>query len=399
MNLLIIPFHDWRKVQREGERTRDAHLIREMADSDQVDKILIVNRPISLPEMVYRRTWWKCEGDLLHSDSRGHLVQVAPKTYVLDTLDKSIVGPLIRGKRHFFDAYGSQALKASVDWHLIMLGMHDFSTISFNVYAAELFAQLDSDLRHFDAWDNFLRFPSNQKIRPELESAYATYARTATSWSTNSEENSAFYNVMHQIPDCSVIRNGVRPELFQIDYPIPDDLQNVARPIVGMGLKVTHLLDVDLLNQVIWNNPGISFVLIGQILDRAVYDRIRKVANFHYLGDKHYRDYPAYVRHFDVCLIPYCVGDKQHGGDAIKFYEYLAADKPVVSTPGNGVTDSFEGVWLETSHSRFSDAVQSAVNCGPIRRDLPVELTWAHKSEQMLTALSHSTDRKELYVV
>ncbi len=399
MNLVVIPFHDWRKVQREGGRTRDAHLIRELASSERVDSVLVVNRPISWVEMLYRRTWWKTEGDVVSSDSRGHLVQVAPKTYVLDTLDKSMVAPLINGKRHFFDSYCKDSLLASVNWHRLVLGMSEFACISFNVYASSIFEKLDCERKHFDGWDNFLRFPSNERMHGDLESAYRTYARAASSWSTNSEENRAYYDVMFGLDDCAVIKNGVSPEIFSGEYEMPDDMKDIPRPIVGMGLKVTHLLDADLLNQVVWSNPSVSFVLTGQVLDRTVFERIRRVSNFHYLGDKHYRDYPAYVTHLDACLIPYCTGDKQHGGDAIKFYEYLAAGKPIVATPGNGVTDDFAGVWVTSSPSEFAEAVQAAVEVGNVQRTLPEDIRWSYKADQLLNAVNRDATRKEAYVL
>lgn len=399
MNLVVIPFHDWRKVQREGGRTRDAHMIRELAHSERVDSVLVVNRPISWAEMLYRRTWWKSEGEVISADSRGHLVQVAPKTFVLDTLDKSIVAPLISGKRHFFDAYGDNSLLASVNWHRLVLGMSEFACISFNIYAAALFEKLECERKHFDGWDNFLRFPSNQRMQTDLKSAYEAYSRTASSWSTNSEENRAYYDVMFGLDDCAVIKNGVSPELFTEERELPEDMIDIPRPIVGMGLKVTHLLDADLLSQVVWSNPSVSFVLIGQILDHAVFERIRRVSNFHYLGDKHYRDYPAYVKNFDACLVPYCVGDKQHGGDAIKFYEYLAAGKPIVATPGNGVSDEYEGVWVTSSPTEFAEAVRAAVAMDTIQRRLPEDIRWSDKANQLLDAVNRREARKEAYVL
>ena len=78
-----------------------------------------------------------------------------------------------------------------------------------------------------------------------------------------------------------------------------------------------------MLNDVVENTENCSFVLIGQILDRDTFNKLNKKIN--YLGDKHYNDYPMYVKSFDVCFIPYVVGEKEHGGDSIKVYEFLAA--------------------------------------------------------------------------
>ena len=59
INLVIFPLHDWKKCEREGFRTRDAHLILEFEKNSLVEKILIVDRPISSPEMLVKKCWWK----------------------------------------------------------------------------------------------------------------------------------------------------------------------------------------------------------------------------------------------------------------------------------------------------------------------------------------------------
>ena len=42
MNLIVLPFHDWKKVETEGARSRDSHLVRHFLDSDRVDQVLLV---------------------------------------------------------------------------------------------------------------------------------------------------------------------------------------------------------------------------------------------------------------------------------------------------------------------------------------------------------------------
>ena len=42
---------------------------------------------------------------------------------------------------------------------------------------------------------------------------------------------------------------------------------------------------------------------------------------------------PHYVKYFDVTLIPFKINELIKSVNPIKFYEYLAAGKPVISTP------------------------------------------------------------------
>ena len=56
-------------------------------------------------------------------------------------------------------------------------------------------------------------------------------------------------------------------------------------------------------------------------------------ANFHFLGEKNYKDVPLFTEKLDV-LISFKKNDfTTAGGDSQKIYEYLATGKPIVTTP------------------------------------------------------------------
>jgi hypothetical protein len=55
MDLIIIPFHDWRKSEKEGFRTRDVHFIKALTKEKSINKILVINRPITRLELLYKR--------------------------------------------------------------------------------------------------------------------------------------------------------------------------------------------------------------------------------------------------------------------------------------------------------------------------------------------------------
>ena len=58
MDIVMIPFHDCKKWLREGFRTRDAHLAEHFCQDPRVGKILVINRPTSLAEVLLKRTSW-----------------------------------------------------------------------------------------------------------------------------------------------------------------------------------------------------------------------------------------------------------------------------------------------------------------------------------------------------
>ncbi|MEX1382736.1 hypothetical protein [Lutibacter sp.] len=90
MNLLIIPFHDWRKSQREGFRTRDAHFIKALSKIDAVDKIIIVNRPTTHLELLYNNQKTIIQGEIILKKGRFSLYKTDHKIFVIDFLSLDI---------------------------------------------------------------------------------------------------------------------------------------------------------------------------------------------------------------------------------------------------------------------------------------------------------------------
>jgi UDP-galactopyranose mutase len=55
--------------------------------------------------------------------------------------------------------------------------------------------------------------------------------------------------------------------------------------------------------------------------------------NIHYLGGKSYEELPAYLSGWNVALMPFAINESTEFISPTKTPEYLAAGKPVVSTP------------------------------------------------------------------
>ena len=115
----------------------------------------------------------------------------------------------------------------------------------------------------------------------------------------------------------------------------PADVAGIPRPIVGyQGNVAAYKIDLDLLERLARARPAWSLVLVGPVGwgDPATdVSRLRALPNVHFLDRKDYADLPRYVRAFDVCLIPFVESDSTQNSFPMKFFEYLAAGKPIVS--------------------------------------------------------------------
>jgi UDP-galactopyranose mutase len=138
--------------------------------------------------------------------------------------------------------------------------------------------------------------------------------------------------------------------------PIPPDARPGA-PTLGFYGVLDERLDRDLLAAIADLRPAWSFVLIGPVTKIAPEDLPRR-PNTHYPGQRDYADLPGYLRGWDLCLMPFAHNDATRFISPTKTLEYLAADKPIVSTSVRDVVAEYHGV------VRFADdAAGFAARC------------------------------------
>lgn len=363
MNILSIPYHDWRKILREGFRTRDAHIIEKLKDHELIDKLLVINRPYSFLEYILKMKAKRIEGKVLYQNGKGKLIEISPNLYLIDYNIWYSISVIWKKRKWYIDMYNNPSFISFINTSIEILDLKkDLYGISFNVFAAGV-TQVDNVKQWvFDAWDNFSKFPNLKSISGALDGCYEVYT-TKARWITNSNKNVKYFTEKYKINNIKMIPNGVDIETLEDISKTNDSLlRHLKKPIVGFGGKFTHLIDVELINFIIKDNPDATFVFMGQQLDKNVFNKIEKKANFTYLGDLPYKDYIRTISSFDVAIIPYVVDKNDHGGDSIKLYEYLACRKQIVSTIGNGAEKFAKYIFLAENKKEFSLGIKEALS-------------------------------------
>jgi hypothetical protein len=114
--------------------------------------------------------------------------------------------------------------------------------------------------------------------------------------------------------------------------PEPDDQRLLPRPRLGFFGVIDERMDLALIERVALARQDWQLVMLGPVvkIDAAMLPRL---GNIHYLGSKTYEELPLYIAGWDVALLPFALNDATRFISPTKTPEYMAAGKPVVSTP------------------------------------------------------------------
>lgn len=143
--------------------------------------------------------------------------------------------------------------------------------------------------------------------------------------------------------------------------PVPRDLGDVTGPVIGYYGVIDERLDYGLLGTLASALPNVSLFMIGPVVKVAP-SELPQAPNIRWLGQRPYEELPAYVRRFDVCLMPFALNDATAFINPTKTLEYMAAGKAVVSTAISDVVRQFSTVvHVAGSHAEFVEQVREAI--------------------------------------
>lgn len=170
----------------------------------------------------------------------------------------------------------------------------------------------------------------------------------------------------HVNHNTALIPNGVDFRLFSTPHAEPADIASIPHPRVGYVGVIKKQLDFDLLIELAGARPQYSFVLVGPVMNvvgrERQLDTLRNFPNVHFLGGKAATDLPAYIQHFDVCLMCYEVNDYTRYIYPLKLHEYLATGRPIVSSPIETVRGFAQVVAIASNEAEWLTAIDRAVS-------------------------------------
>ena len=123
--------------------------------------------------------------------------------------------------------------------------------------------------------------------------------------------------------------------------PLPPTLQDLPRPVAGIIGNMAGNVDWLAMRRLVELTPQVSWAFIGPtdmiIPDRA-HNTAREALLHHprcrFTGSRPYGELVHFARSFDVAVLPYLRGEPTWSGSSTRFYEHLAACRPIIAFPG-----------------------------------------------------------------
>jgi glycosyl transferase family 1 len=386
LTILVFTMHHVQKLQSEGLRTRDAHLLQALNRHPRVSRLLVVDRPVTRPERLLRR----------RISSAG--ASLAPAKLGLEKVEyvraasRASVRPMRLRSEWWLHAYEPSHLSArSLQSIAEAVGLAD-AALCFVPTAHCLWREQVPTV--LDLLDNWLVHPQLGGTNPEAFARAYRRSLSSAEWVTaNSEGTRDLAYAFGR--DALLLTNGVDKDALQRRARCGVDtwaerLKLLPRPWLVYAGKMQQRLDVELLADIARRVPG-SLILAGPVLNRAWMRPVLRSHGVTWLRDVAYEDLPGLLACADIGLIPHRVGTGEVGGDPLKAQEYAAVGLRFVSTRITGAARIGAKGIVAGSSEEFVAAVRT-LGCDDRSLDerltsaiVPADETWDSKAESIVS--------------
>jgi glycosyltransferase involved in cell wall biosynthesis len=191
-----------------------------------------------------------------------------------------------------------------------------------------------------------------------------------------------------------LVTNGADVESFKAardpQLKLPDDLQNIPSPRIGYVGCIDSRFDSALYLQLAERRPDWNFIIVGPLSGNNLkLASLKQMKNVHFLGSRNRAELPAYLKGFDVCTIPYVCDTLAKSIFPLKFFEYLSAGRPIVSTALPELAPYSRYLHIAHDAGEFENSIEASLaNPLPSASDsFLAQNSWEAKAEHLWETL------------
>jgi len=259
------------------------------------------------------------------------------------------------------------AQRELLDGFLEAYDIRDFIAWYYTPMALQFSGHLEPKVVVYDCMDELSAFDGAPTELPKYERMLFDHADVVFAGGRT------LYNAkLHQHENVHLFPSSVDRDHFAVarrPQRDPADQHAIPHPRIGFFGVLDERLDRNLLREAAELRPDWHFVLLGPVVKIREED-LPRAQNIHYLGQKRYDQLPVYLANWDVAMLPFAINQSTQFISPTKTLEYLAAGKPVVSTPIRDVVEPYGNLGLVSIASNaqeFCAAIESLLKPPPAK--------------------------------
>ena len=354
-DLIFVSMENWDEIWR-----RNQFLVSELAQRYPESKILFVGTPQDVTHGVREGNLTPLREALSPQKLKNPKTETPlPNVFLLNPpkwLPKTLSFGRRLNDRAQYRAIRKACTQLKMESPLLWLNAHS---------AVDLVGNLGESGVIYDVTDDWTQLAQSDLDKRLTISQDAELCRKADAVIVCSER---LYELKRKLSDNVIlIPNGVdaahyAPVLDEKETPLPEIAAHWEKPVYGYtGTIHPDRVDVGLVEAIAKQMTKGTLALVGPILlTEEDTGRLLKTGRVVLTGGVPYNELPDIMRAFDVCMTPHLVTPFTESLNPIKLWEYLAAGKPIVSTPVAGFRDYPQFVACAKDAGDFLEALQLA---------------------------------------
>ncbi len=252
----------------------------------------------------------------------------------------------------------------------------------------------------------------------EVLNIYYCYDEIATGWNSHhgvliendyinkadiviTTSENLFHSKSCKTKDCYLIKNGVDFNRFNKHA---GKVRDAKKKVIGYTGSIDDRFDIDTMKYLIENLPEVEFLFAGRTPDENAFRILSKFSNTRWLGAKKPEEIPAIIGDIDLGVVPYLKNEYTRCVYPLKFNEYLAVGKPVVSSDFANLPEFNPFIHFASSKDSFLYAVKEELNNdNEIKKEERIKFasgnSWQKRAEDFSSIIENALEKKRFLKV